>query len=411
MASGQFTPSSNTTSGGVEPLPLTIWHAVGLGLAVRLLALAFLPDQQFPDATAYETAGRELVDRGWMGVHIYMPLYPLWTALWDGHTALKLADIALSAATIWLVWRLALETFASPVGALLAAFAAAVYPHFIFFAVSRLTETPYIFLICLAFLLLYRGRFTAASVVLVLSILLRPATDFFAPILTLVFVLLDRRRSWRFAVSCLARYFVIYAVLMAPWWAHQYAKYGQFVRLDLGDGIVLYSGNNPLNQSGGSVDVSEKGRDFDLTPFVEIEAGIERNTALRRAAFDYIAENPGRFVAMAGIKFVRFWRLWPYAPEYEKPAIIILSLASYGVVLGLALVYLARDGLRFWRPVLPMVLFAAFLTAVHMVTVSSVRYRLPVEPFLILLAAQAMRPWLESMPWLGRWMGATVRAS
>jgi hypothetical protein len=37
-----------------------------------------------------------------------------------------------------------------------------------------------------------------------------------------------------------------------------------------------------------------------------------------------------------------------------------------------------------------VVLLAAYLTAVHMVLAASARYRLPLEPFLIILAASAV---------------------
>ena len=46
---------------------------------------------------------------------------------------------------------------------------------------------------------------------------------------------------------------LVYVALMTPWWAYNYARYGQFVRLNLAGGIVLYTGNNPLNVSGGGV--------------------------------------------------------------------------------------------------------------------------------------------------------------
>ena len=37
----------------------------------------------------------------------------------------------------------------------------------------------------------------------------------------------------------------------------------------------------------------------------------------------------------------------------------------------------------------PLLLFIGYLTAVHMIMVGSIRYRLPLEPFLIVFAAAA----------------------
>ncbi len=61
-------------------------------------------------------------------------------------------------------------------------------------------------------------------------------------------------------------YLFVYAALMAPWWAYNYARYGQFVRLNLAGGMVLYTGNNPLNISGGGVDA---GRTLILGAFAK----------------------------------------------------------------------------------------------------------------------------------------------
>ena len=140
-----------------------------------------------------------------------------------------------------------------------------------------------------------------------------------APLLVLAFALLVQGGGWRFGFLRVAQYVAIYLVVMAPWWAHQYAKYDTFVRLNLGDGIVLYAGNNPANRTGGGVGFGE-GDGVGITdtnpshPAYRIKDPIARNRALKAAAISFIRENPRRFVELAGIKFVRFWRLWPFSP-------------------------------------------------------------------------------------------------
>ncbi|HVO14689.1 MAG TPA: hypothetical protein VMV26_05720, partial [Alphaproteobacteria bacterium] len=199
-------------------LPLTVWHAMALGLAARLVALALLPRQNFFDAHTYVDAGRELFTTGTIVSHLVMPLYPIWVYLTGGFagsaTAPLLADILLSTATIWLLYRLTLALFNNRVAALLAAFAAALYPHFIFFATTGLTETAYIFLTVLAFLLLYRAHYFWGSVALVASILVRPSLDFLAPVLIVQFALVIHRAGWRTAALKLGQYGLVYLVLM-----------------------------------------------------------------------------------------------------------------------------------------------------------------------------------------------------
>ena len=105
-----------------------------------------------------------------------------------------------------------------------------------------------------------------------------------------------------------------------------------------------------------------------------------RNTAQRAQAI----------IELAIAKFMRFWRPWPYAQDYAAPLYVILSLASFAPVLGLAIVYLAVWGWRERAVIAPVILLAGCLTAVHMVLAASMRYRLPLEPFLIILAATAV---------------------
>jgi hypothetical protein len=366
---------------------ISIGPILVLGLLTRLVVFAVLPDQHFGDARLYVETGHTLATTGFMSTPIYMPLYPLWTWVWGGAWGVKFGDILVSTATIWLIWRLAEAVVQDRVAATLAAAIAAVYPHFLFYAVSGLSETLFTFLLLAAFLSLYQGRFTAGSALLVLSILVRPALDLLAPVLVAVAALVVHRATPREAAFRVGQYACIYVVLMSPWWADNYLHYGTFVRLDLGDGLVLYSGNNPLNTSGGGVVGDLKGSDVDLIPFAAITDPVKRNAAFEHAAWDFIERNPGRFVELAGVKFIRFWRLWPYAGEYERPWIVAASVLSYGVLLACSIVYLAVTGRRNLRLLSPILLLVIYLTLVHMATIGSIRYRFPLEPFIVVLGS------------------------
>jgi len=358
-----------------------------VGFSMRLVAFFLLPPQDFDDAAAYVAMGREFLDKGFATDTHFMPLYPLTTALMGGATGAMLFDVLVSTGFIALIFHLACALGIDRRAALLAAAVTAVYPHFIFYSVTGLTETTYMALLAGAFLCLYREREAWGSVLLVLSILERPSLDLLAPALVVLFALAVHRRPWRRALSDLMKYAVIYVVLMAPWWLYNYAQYGQFVRLNLGDGIVLYSGNNPLNVSGGGVAYGLPNDDMDLTPFSTIADPVARNDAMKAAAYRFIRENPGHFAEMMGVKFVRFWRLWPYSPRYQTWPIIVLSLLSYGIVLPLAVLAVARSERSALMRLSPILALAAYLSLLHMVTIGSIRYRLPLEPFMIVLAA------------------------
>jgi hypothetical protein len=101
---------------------------------------------------------------------------------------------------------------------------------------------------------------------------------------------------------------------------------------------------------------------------------------------DYIAAEPVGFIERAARKFCRFWNVVPNAEVYSGNVYRIVSVLSFGPVLLLAAfcVLLWR---RTARTLVPIYLLIGYFTLVHMVTIASLRYRLPIEPFLIVMAA------------------------
>lgn len=354
-------------------------------LVARLIFFMIYPDVYFPDATVYPIIGEEIFSGEMISNDIYMPLYPIWAHLTGGGFTLKLADILLSTGMVFLVYKLSFALFNNRLVSLIASGIAAFYPHFLFYAVTGLTETVFTFLLVAAFWVFYRGGMYLGSVLLVSALLVRPTLDFFNPLLVMIFPFFVHRSGWKLTIKQLASYIVIYGILMTPWWIHQYKKYDSFVRLNLGDGVVLYAGNNPLNRTGGGI--GGKDKDVDHAQFLYIKDPVERRNFTKQLAIDYIVENPIRFVEMAGVKFMRFWRLYPFASEYQQWHVVLTSLLSYGVVLFLAIGFLIRNGRKYFLRLLPILALVGYLTLVHMITIGSIRYRFPLEPFLIIFAA------------------------
>ncbi|MGE0564542.1 MAG: hypothetical protein AB7O50_08525 [Pseudolabrys sp.] len=355
-----------------------------VALAARVAAAAVVPDQGalLPDAAIYRQSAAELAATWHMSNPYQMPLYPLLVAV-SGPLQLA-ADIGLSVSIVWLVYALSRELFSGRWPALIAALMAACYPPLIFFAVVGLSETLFIALMLAAFLMWYRARFVAASIFAVVAVLARPIFDVAAPVLLVFFALVIHRMSLAATLRQVAIYIGIYCVMLAPWWLHNYQSYGQFLRLTAGFGTILYAGNNPMNHSGGAL----MGIDYDINKFSGRGNAIERDKAMRDEALAYIAAHPGRFVELAGLKFVRFWRLWPVNSGYANPAIIAISIVTFLplVILTVAAIVMARRRLRLLSPIL---LFGLGYTAIHMILAGTIRYRLPLEPFMLIFSGAA----------------------
>jgi len=364
---------------------LTLIAILVAAFALRVLAAAIVPDQSvlLGDAVAYREVGKSLWATGQMNALYFMPLYPALVAVFGPGWPQLLIDIALSTVLVWLIYELTDAIFASKRAAILAGAVAAVYPYFIFYSIVGLTETLFMVLLLAAYLCWYRNAYIAASVFSVLGILTRPVLDPLAPLLLLYFAIAIRGLSFKAAAKYLAIYVGIYCVLMAPWWLHNYKAYQTFVRLNLGSGVALLSGNSPSNQTGGI----DNNLEATMAPFGEIADPVARDKAMQRAALNYIKEDPGRFLIQAAKRFQRFWSPWPQTEEYSRPLYKLISFCSFIPVLLLALVFVVLYGRTYFLRIAPLLLFIVYLNSLHLVFPASLRYRLPVEPFLIILAA------------------------
>jgi hypothetical protein len=364
---------------------LTLIAILVTAFALRVLAAAIVPDQSvlLGDAVAYREVGKSLWATGQMNALYFMPLYPALVAVFGPGWPQLLIDIALSTVLVWLIYELTDAIFASKRAAILAGAVAAVYPYFIFYSIVGLTETLFMVLLLAAYLCWYRNAYIAASVFSVLGILTRPVLDPLAPLLLLYFAIAIRGLSFKAAAKYLAIYAGIYCVLMAPWWLHNYKAYQTFVRLNLGSGVALLSGNSPSNQTGGI----DNNLEATMAPFGEIADPVARDKAMQRAALNYIKEDPGRFLIQAAKRFQRFWSPWPQTEEYSRPLYKLISFCSFIPVLLLALVFVVLYGRTYFLRIAPLLLFIVYLNSLHLVFPASLRYRLPVEPFLIILAA------------------------
>jgi 4-amino-4-deoxy-L-arabinose transferase-like glycosyltransferase len=377
-----------------------------LALVVRAVVIVLLPDQNFPDSVSYRTAAQEFRHLQLMANNNIMPLYSLLIAVVGAGWGQKLADLALSLMSVWLLYEIALRIYRNGAIALAAALFCALWPHFAFFAAVGLTETLFVALVLAAFLCLYDRRFVLASVFLVLGVLTRPAIELLAPVLVLFFSLVLHRERSALAARRIIAYLAVYVALMSPWWVYNYARYGQFVRLDLASGLVLYTGNNPLNTNGGGVSKGPT-QDVDLSASRRIADPILLDKTLRDAAIHYIASDPAHFIAMMPLKFARLWRPWPYAGEYSSSLVVLISVLSAVPAFLLALFGLAvTRGANLVR-LLPCLGYLGYLTLVHMITFGSVRYRIPLEPFVLILSAAGFVELIQRVP-LGRQLLAVI---
>ena len=95
---------------------------------------------------------------------------------------------------------------------------------------------------------------------------------------------------------------------------------------------------------------------------------------------------------MAAVKLVRMWNVWPNEAGFSAWPIRLAVALSYAPVLVLGMIGVAGTIRRGWPYVLCW-LPAVYFTGLHVIFVSSIRYRQPAMLGLIVLAAGVVGSW------------------
>lgn len=344
------------------------------------------------------------------GVYAFTGAHPL---------AMRLVQAVLGGLLLpWMVCRLAKALFSDPRAengqatetiALVAALVAAVYPYFVLYSATLMTETLFISTLLwslergLALANRLRDRSSTRSLWqlsptsglslgLTLGLSLGLATLLRQSILPWVLVLFLyllwlgwRTGRLRATVITLTVAGLILVAFIAPFTVRNYLVYDDFLLLNSNAGYAMYSAQHPMH--GTSF------REFDAAPLPEGMWGRpepEMDRALMRQGIQFIVDDPGRYLLLSLSRVRAFFEFWPTPDTTLLHNIgrtasfgLLLPFLLYGMVLAVRRPgFVKRNALLF--------LFAAFYTVLHVLTWAMVRYRLPVDAALIPLAALAV---------------------
>ena len=310
-------------------------------------------------------------------------------------TAVRIANAGLVALQSVLLGLLAARVFHDRLAGLIAAAIGGFYPYLLFTQGLALSETPFTVLLTAGFLALYvwkdRGARIDWSLIVAVG-LLTAATLTKATLTIMPPILLAVSAIGRHPPSRLLRIFAVaaavYAALMSPWWVRNYALLGEFVPFSTSSTRNFYMGNSPFNPLVATYgpDLPENWSMHQGVLLEAIPGELDRYRAFRDAALRYIVADPAGFFRRAAIKLVVFWNILPNAPAFQNWIYRAVGAASFGPVLALALLCLIQHR-RWLVELLPFLVTIGYFTALYTITIPSIRYRLPIEPLLIVLAA------------------------
>ena len=343
-----------------------------------------------------------------------------------------LVGTGLVLAVVWLAWSLVPQ---QPAVGWVAGLGAAVYPTHVYMVThlqvavwaATLLATLLAVVVSPQFRATTRGAVLAGGLAGVL-LLVEPILALALPICALVFWLAESSGDWqsRFKLDALKRLATMAAlavVIITPWTVRNLIVHGQPVFIKSTFGYAFWQGNNPFSWGTDKIPTqsAEKSRlehdgtladvdralwrarldtlyidDVVLTPtdYEQLAALSEpdRSRLLGRRALDYVRSDPvsyGRLCLRRLQYFLLFDETNPKAANriYRGATVVWLMLALIGL-----LVSRSR-----WRALWPTYAIFAVVTLFHTLVITSVRFRIPLEPLTFVWAAMAVAPLLVDL--------------
>jgi 4-amino-4-deoxy-L-arabinose transferase-like glycosyltransferase len=324
-----------------------------------------------------------------------MPGYPLFVAACGGSVrVVRVVQALLDASTALAIYLLARRLGAREIAALVAAALVAFNPFLVYFSALLLTETLYTAVLAWAMVLMLLGRrpwvLLIGVVLLAEAVLVRPAGIGLPAVLGAFAVFArDAVRPLQPARSS-ANVFLLGAMLgvfgivitvevLYPWAERNHRVLGRWVWSTSNDGITAYDGFHP--GARGDSDM----RFLESMPEARPMAELERNDYFAAKAKQAMGDDPGRLVALTLRKVARTWSPVPLSEEFGRPAYKLIALAFALPFDVLVIVGIFRGGMR-RSATFFLLLPALYFTAIHAMSVGSLRYRVPAEPPLAVLA-------------------------
>jgi 4-amino-4-deoxy-L-arabinose transferase-like glycosyltransferase len=207
------------------------------------------------------------------------------------------------------------------------------------------------------------------------AILTRPSFALFIPFVLVCWLIGSTASRNRILLTSALRGSLLVVVgltlIMTPWWVRNARTYGRFVPTSIWFGASLYDGLNP--KATGASEMS-----FLADPDIRTLGELDQDRALTHRSLEFVRENPSRSLELAFIKLGRYWSPWPNADQFASLKVVMASAVV--VIPTYALILIGAWNRR--RDMRALVLLAGpliYFCAVHLVFVSSIRYRIPGE--------------------------------
>jgi 4-amino-4-deoxy-L-arabinose transferase-like glycosyltransferase len=369
-------------------------------------ALAQLPDQR-----EYLDSARSLLRDQGLGfvdprfdrrvVAFRTPGYPSFLAACGGNVQIvRLTQAVVDSLSVLAAYLLA-RRWLERRWALLAGAIVALNPFLIYFSSLLLTETVFTALLAWGMVLITArppGRISlkwwTGAILLTLSILVRPGALGLPVVLAVSAALMNRRagepyhRSWPLPVG--TTMLLLTLLTLAPWAYRNHRVLGRWIWTSTNGGFTAYDGFNPDAAAKGWPDAGGSDQSFvDVMPQLRAMTETQRDDYLKAKAAEFVRQNPRSSWQLAWMKIARTWSPIPLSREFSRP-LYIAAAAVYAIPFDLLILLgLSSKRLRAGEKLF-LLAPALYLTIAAGLSVGSLRYRIPAEVPMAVIAAGAV---------------------
>jgi 4-amino-4-deoxy-L-arabinose transferase-like glycosyltransferase len=190
---------------------------------------------------------------------------------------------------------------------------------------------------------------------------------------------------------------LVFAIGLVPWTIRNYRVFGKFIVLRSNFGLELWLGNNPSVMGAMSQFAHPNDNPAETEKFRRM-GEIPYMADKEREAFAFMRTHPMDTINFTFRRFVANWMdftdspvdIWSSAPFYGKAFLLMNCVFPLLTFLGALYAHRARPA-----EALPFAMTLLIFPLVFYLTHSSLRYRFPIDPIMIVLAAGAVAHWLS----------------
>ncbi len=279
-----------------------------------------------------------------------------------------------------------------------------MYPPLIYYVTKLVPTTILLFLISLAVYLLINCteknflHYLLCGFAIGFAVLCDPAVFVLYPIIIMWSLGTKKITFFR---MCLV--IVVSIIILIPWTIRNYTIHKRIVPITTQFSINLWIGNNP-NATGTDYYKIESMENEayvlmtqTLTP--DIQDSLAQLSEIKRADYfltrtsEFIRHNPRKFVSLL---FKKFYYYWWFAPSHEYSSSDMIKYRMLLVLFYTPMLILGLFGVLFAikdrKPILLIMAYMISVSALYIAThVGLIRYRMPVEMYLLMFSSYAIR--------------------